>query len=150
VIYLKLFILAVVAVTAYLQGEHDVYVKWDAEKHAQQVLAEYTQRKQAEATVQVVTKYIDRIQLIREEGRTITQKVTEYVPVNNCSVDANFVRMHDAAASGSYTETTGDVDGETATLKDTLAVVTENYENCRLNAVQLESLQEWAAKVSRD
>jgi nucleotidyltransferase/DNA polymerase involved in DNA repair len=146
-----LFILFITGATfgvGYMQGGSNVQSKWDAENHARAVLANAVKHQQETATVQVVTEYVDRIKIVREQGRTITEKVTEYVPVNNCSVDAGFISLHDSAATGSATEATRAANDEAVTVKDALAVVTENYASCRLNAIQLEALQDWAAKVS--
>lgn len=50
----------------------------------------------------VVTEYVDRIEVIEKQGKTIIQRVPVYVTPDDdsrCAVPAGFVRLHDAAAS---------------------------------------------------
>jgi len=49
----------------------------------------------------VVTEYVDRVQVIEKQGKTIIQRVPVYVTPDDdsrCAVPAGFVRLHDAAA----------------------------------------------------
>lgn len=149
-IYLKLAILVAVAVFAYLKGEQSVQVEWDAEKHAQQILAETTKRKQAETTVQVVTKYVDRVKVVREQGQTIIKEVTKYVPNDSCPLPAGFRVLHDAATDGSPAPAPGTIDEEASVPAEVATqTVVDNYTNCRLNTEQLEALQDWVLKQTR-
>ena len=57
----------------------------------------------AQGTTRVVTEYVDRVQVVRERGDTITKEVPVYVtPTADaaCAVPAGFVHIHDAAAAG--------------------------------------------------
>ena len=40
--------------------------------------------RQAQATVKVVTQYVDRVRIVREKGETIIKEVPVYVPVRRC------------------------------------------------------------------
>lgn len=83
--------------------------------------------------------------------RTVTQEVIKYVqtPVaTSCGPDPEFVRIHDAAASGRMpgsSDTSGQPDAEAdgVTNADLLSVVTDNYSRCQATRDQLLSLQEW-------
>jgi hypothetical protein len=49
----------------------------------------------------VVTEYVDRVEVIEKQGKTIIQRVPVYVTPDDdsrCAVPAGFVRLHDAAA----------------------------------------------------
>ncbi len=57
----------------------------------------------AKGTTRVVTQYVDRVQVVRERGDTITKEIPVYVtPTADaaCAVPVGFVRIHDAAAAG--------------------------------------------------
>ena len=102
------------------------------------------------ATVKVVTKYVDRVRLMREKGDTIIKEVPVYVPAQAdaaCTVNRGFVRLHDAAAAGELPTSTGDSDAAASSLAlSTVATtVTANYQTCHENAEQLRALQGWIA-----
>ena len=63
--------------------------------------------RRAQATVKVVTQYVDRVRVVREKGETIIKEVPVYVPVQAdaaCTINRGFVRLHDAAAAGELPE----------------------------------------------
>jgi hypothetical protein len=97
------------------------------------------QIQQAEATVQVVTQYVDRIQVVREKGDTLIQEVPVYVPVQAdaaCTVHRGFVSLHDAAAAGELPTAPIDADApaEGLSLSAVAATVVTNYQTCHENA----------------
>jgi len=49
----------------------------------------------------VVTEYVDRVEVIEKQGKTIIQRVPVYVTPDDdarCAVPDGFIRLHDAAA----------------------------------------------------
>lgn len=132
----------------WIKGAGQVQAQWDAATAAQQQALAKAQIRQAEATVQVVTKYVDRIQIVREKGETRIQEVPVYVPVQAdaaCTVHRGFVSLHDAAAAGELPEPTRDADApaEGLALSAVAATVVTNYQTCHENAEQLKALQDW-------
>lgn len=132
----------------WLQGASHLQAQWDAATAAQQQAQAQAQTRQAEATVQVVTQYVDRIQVVREKGDTLIQEVPVYVPVQAdaaCTVHRGFVSLHDAAAAGELPEPTRDADApaEGLALSAVAATVVSNYQTCHENAEQLKALQDW-------
>lgn len=132
----------------WLKGASHVQAQWDAATAAQQQAQAQAQIRQAEATVQVVTQYVDRIQVVREKGDTILKEVPIYVPVQAdaaCTVHRGFVSLHDAAAAGELPEPARDADApaEGLALSAVAATVVTNYQTCHENAEQLKALQDW-------
>ena len=132
----------------WLKGASHVQAQWDAATAAQQQAQAQVQIRQAEATVQVVTQYVDRIQVVREKGDTLIQEVPVYVPVQAdaaCTVHRGFVSLHDAAAAGELPEPSRDPDApaEGLALSAVAATVVTNYQTCHENAEQLKALQDW-------
>jgi hypothetical protein len=132
----------------WLKGTSHVQAQWDAAKAAQQQALALAQTRQAETTVQVVTQYVDRIQVVREKGDTLIQEVPVYVPVQAdaaCTVHRGFVSLHDAAAAGDLPEPARDADApaEGLALSAIAATVVTNYQTCHENAEQLKALQDW-------
>jgi hypothetical protein len=130
------------------KGSSHVQALWDAATAAQQQAQAQAESRQAEATVQVVTQYVDRIQVVREKGDTLIQEVPVYVPVQAdaaCTVRRGFVSLHDAAAAGELPEPARDADApaEGLALSAVAATVVTNYLACHENAEQLKALQDW-------
>ena len=109
--------------------------------------------RQAQATVKVVTQYVDRVRVVREKGDTIIKEVPVYVPVQAdaaCTINRGFVRLHDAAAAGELPEPARDADAAAAgiALSAVAGTVATNYQTCHENAEQLRVLQAWIAEVA--
>lgn len=132
----------------WLKGASHVQALWDAATAVQQQAQAQAQIRLAEATIQVVTQYVDRIQIVREKGDTLIQEVPVYVPVQAdaaCTVHRGFVSLHDAAATGELPTAPGDADApaEGLALSAVAATVVSNYQTCHENAEQLKALQDW-------
>ncbi len=132
----------------WLNGASHVQAQWDAAMAAQQQAQARAQTRQAEATVQVVTQYVDRIQVVREKGDTLIQEIPVYVPVQSdaaCTVHRGFVSLHDAAAAGELPEPARDADAsaEGLALSAVAATVVTNYHTCHETAEQRKALQDW-------
>jgi hypothetical protein len=137
----------------WIRGAGHVQARWDAavQKQTQQVAA--IRERQAQATVKVVTQYVDRVRVVREKGDTIIKEVPVYVPVKAdaaCTVNRGFVRLHDAAAAGELPEPARDFDAAAAgiALSAVAATVAANYQTCHENAEQLRALQVWARDIA--
>ena len=102
----------------------------------------------------VVTKYVDRVQVVTGKAKTIIKQVPVYVSKESdsrCVVPAGFVRLHTAAVLN-----VPPVAGPASVPNDApsgipLSAVAEtdadNYEAGHLNAEQLKALQEWARET---
>ena len=136
----------------WVKGAGHVQAEWDAAVAKQSLQVVVVQKRQAEATVQVVTKYVDRVKIVRQAGETIIKEVPVYVPAEAdaaCLVNRGFVRLHDAAAHGVVPEPAGDSDAAPAgvALSTVAGTVAENYTACRENAEQLSALQSWILQM---
>lgn len=128
-------------------GRAMVQAAWDAEKL--EVAAEIARIRERQTVVnQVVeTVYVDRVQVIREQGKTIIKKVPQYVPSNTPPLPPGWRLLHDAAASGSALPDTPSLADVAPVGADTAAVtVAENYASCRQAIEQVKAWQEWARK----
>ena len=137
----------------WLKGASHVQAQWDTATAVQQQAQAQLQIQQAEATVQVVTQYVDRIQIVREKGDTLIQEVPVYVPIQAdaaCTVHRGFVSLHDAAAAGELPEPARDADAPPAgiALSAVAGTVAANYQTCHENAEQLRALQAWVSEMA--
>ena len=136
----------------WIKGASHVQAQWDAAVHQQTLQGAAIRERQAQATVQVVTEYVDRVRVGRERGDTIIKEVPVYVSVQAdaaCTINRGFVRMHDAAAAGDLPEPARDTDAAAAgiALSAVAGTVAANYQTCHENAEQLRALQGWVREV---
>lgn len=130
------------------RGDH---VQAEAAEKQNARLAEAFAQGQALGVVrdQVVTQYVDRVQVIEKKGATIIKEVPVYVSAKAdaaCTVNAGFVRVHDFAASGQplpAPDPAGDADAAPSgvALSAVAETVAGNYTSCQQNAEQLTQLQ---------
>lgn len=141
-------LLAVIYGAGWFEGAAHVQAKWDAERQAEAIAASETGRHQAEATIKVVTEYVDKIKVVRERGATIIKEVPVYVTAQadaDCLINAGFVRLHDAAAGNAISLSPGPADATPSgvALSTVAGTVADNYQRCHENAEQLIALQKW-------
>lgn len=139
---------AALVVFGWAKGAGNVQAEWDAATVKQSLAVADIKTKQAEATVKVVTEYVDRVQIIRRAGETIIKEVTKYVPSDTCTLPAGFRLLHDTAAAGNDPDPAGIADAQPVPAQTLAETIAENYTACRLNAEQLNALQSWAAGQS--
>ena len=144
-----------VALTGFgwIKGAEHVQAKWAAAAQEQVLQTATIRQRQAEATVKVVTQYVDRVRVVREKGETIIKEVPVYVPVQAdaaCTINRGFVRLHDAAAAGELPEPARDADAAAAgiALSAVAGTLAANYQTCHENAEQLRALQEWIGEIA--
>lgn len=136
----------------WVKGATHVQSEWDAAISKQTLQVAVVKQRQAEATVKVITKYIDRVKIVRESGATIIKEVPVYVSTESdaaCVLSRGFVRLHDAAAAGIVPEPAGGVDAAPAgiALSTVAGTVADNYQRCHENAEQLIALQAWIGEM---
>ena len=137
----------------WVKGAGHVQAQWDTAVQQQALQATTVREEQAQATVKVVTEYVDRIRVVREKGDTIIKEVPVYVPVQAdaaCTINRGFVRLHDAAAVGALPEPARDTDAAAAdiALSAVAGTVATNYQTCHETAEQLRALQTWVREMA--
>lgn len=121
----------------------------NAAQVARDQLAKAFEQGQELGTVRdrVVTQYVDRVQVINQRGATLIKEVPVYVSAKAdaaCTVNAGFVRLHDAAAKSlPAPDPAGDADAAPSgvALSAVAATTAENYTACNANAERLSKLQ---------
>lgn len=136
----------------WIKGAEHVQAQWYAAVQQQTLQTATVHQRQTEATVKVVTEYVDRVRIVREKGDAIIKEVPVYVPVQTdaaCTINRGFVRLHDAAAAGELPESARDADAAAAgiALSAVAGTVAANYQTCHENAEQLRALQAWVREM---
>lgn len=125
-------------------GKSIVQAKWETEKQAQAAAALKQVAARADATVNVVTKYVERRIAVKERGAEIVKEVPVYVPYSSaCRLPGGWRLLHDAAASGVLPDPARRADAAPVTAADAATTVAANYAKCHETAEQLTALQAW-------
>lgn len=131
----------------WVKGAASVQEDWNAAIAAQTIEVLRVQAKQAEVTERVVTQYVDRVRVVRQQADAIIREVPIYVSAK-CDPDgrlpAGWRVLHDAAASGRPASTSDTVDAQPVAPDAAAATVARNYGVCHETAEQLTALQQWA------
>ena len=83
---------------------------------APQTLSTASESKDATADIAEMVIYKDRV--IKEKADVVTKQIVKYVPVRDCSLDDEWVRLHNASAKGEFPEASRNVDASTKPLAD--------------------------------
>jgi hypothetical protein len=104
----------------------------------------------ANVRVEVITKYVDRVRVIKEKQYVYRDQVVNVVP-NQFQLSSGWVSLHDASARGEDADPTRSADATPSGVEDNqaLGVIIENYETCRTNAEQLIGLQEYVKEAQK-
>lgn len=119
-------ILAAILVHAYgkhqfVSGQADVQGKWNAAVKAAAIVQAKVEAQQDAISAQVVTKYVDRIQVVREKGAAIIREVPRYVTVKDdasCPIPDGFVRLLNSAAKSEFPNPTPSTDDSSSKSAD--------------------------------
>lgn len=130
----------------WVKGASHEQAKADAANLSATARTAIVRQRQAEATVQVLTKYVDRVRTVHVAGETIIKEVPVYVPADSPDLPGGFRLHHDAAALGELPNPARIADAAPVPAQDVAATVAANYLTCRENAEQLTALQEWVIK----
>jgi len=109
------------------------------------------ERKNTEISNNVVTKYVDKVRVVKEREYVYLGQAQNNVP-GQFNLSSGWLYLHDSAASGSDADPTRASDASASAVRDNqaLGVVLRNYSTCRENAHQLESLQQWIRDMQKE
>ena len=132
----------------YMSGAISNQAEWKAKVAALQVEVAKKETISATITTDVITKYVDRIKIVKEKGNVIIKEVPTYITKTDdskCVVPNGFVVLHDSASRNEVPDTTRIVDERASKIKISgiAETVGENYNTYHEVAEQLKSLQKW-------
>jgi len=127
---------------------------WQGQFAQMKIEAAKREAESAQVSVKVVTKYIERDRIIKENSDATLKAIPQLVSKDAdaaCPVPNGFVVLHDSAAKGEVPDTSGSTNEKTSGVKlsEVGETVTKNYTTCHQNAEQLKSLQEWLVEQQR-
>jgi hypothetical protein len=149
--YIKWSAIAAAIMFAAWFGRSFTALQYEAQIAEQNRQVAELQTENERKSVRVVTKYVDRVQEVEAQARTIVKEIPVYVTKDDdsrCVVPVGFVRIHDAAANGdapSARDSNAAPSG--VELSAVASTVADNYGICRQNSEQLKALQEWVQET---
>ena len=140
--------IAVVSFSLYMEGAISNQQEWEAKVAQVKLDMAVKETAAAETTVKVVTKYVNKIQVVKEAGDVIYKEIPIYITKNDdskCVVPNGFVLLHDSASRNEIPNATRSVDAGASEVKisDVAGTVTENYTTYHQVSEQLKALQSW-------
>jgi len=146
--------IAILVFGVYMEGGIATQEKWEA--RVAEVKLEMAKKEvvSAEVTTKVVTKYINKVQIVKEKGNEIIKQVPVYITKDadaKCDVPTGFVMLHDSASRNEVPDPTRKVDGTTSEVKisGVAETVVDNYTTYHQVAEQLRSLQDWVREQQK-
>jgi energy-coupling factor transporter transmembrane protein EcfT len=106
--------------------------------------------KSEKVSTKVVTKYIDRIQVVKEKGNEIVKYVNKESD-SKCELPNSFVVLHDAAAKNELPDPSraSNAGASDVKLSGATTTIVQNYGTCWEIREQLKALQEWVSEQKK-
>lgn len=145
---LQIISIIVLVFGVYMEGGISNQEKWEAKVAEVKLEMAKKETASAEVTTKVITKYITKLEVVKEKGNDIIKQVPIYITKADdaqCAVSTGFVLLHDSASRNEVPDTARKVDAGASEVKlsGVATTVTENYTTYHQVAEQLRSLQEW-------
>ena len=136
--------IGVLLFSIYMIGGISNEAGWQKRVLEQQAEIAQLKQKEAEVSTKVVTKYIDKITVVKEKNN----EIAKYINTNSdakCELPVSFSVLHDAAAKNELPDSTGATDARASDVKlsQATSTIVANYGACNQNTEQLKALQEW-------
>jgi hypothetical protein len=146
--------IAVLVFGVYMEGGIATQEKWEAKVAEVKLEMAKKETASAEATVKVVTKYVNKVQIVKEKGNDIIKQVPVYITKDadtKCDVPTGFVVLHDSASRNEVPDATRKIDATTSAVKisGVAETVVDNYTTYHEVAEQLRSLQDWVREQQK-
>lgn len=140
--------ISLLVVGVYFRGGYGVEMEWRAKVEEMKLEIAKKEKESAEVSTKVVTKYIDRVTVVKEKGDVIIKEIPKLISQSDddkCAVPNGFVSVHNAAAKNEVPDTSRSTNEGTSSVKisGVAETVAENYTTYHQVAQQLRSLQEW-------
>jgi hypothetical protein len=128
--------------------------RWEAKVADAKIEMAKKDAQSADATTKVITKYVTKVEVVKEKGDAIIKEVPKYITKdadNQCVIPNGFVLLHDSASRNEVPDSTRSVDAGASDVKlsGVATTVAENYTTYYKVTEQLKALQEWVKEQQR-
>lgn len=138
----------------YMMGGASNQERWEAKVAEVKLEMAKKEAASAEDSVKVVTKYITKVEVVKQKGESIAKEIPNLISATadgQCVIPNGFVLLHDSASRNEIPDTSrGTNEGASAVkLSGVAQTITENYTTYYQVSEQLKSLQEWVNNQKR-
>ena len=103
--------------------------------------------KAAQVNVQIVTKYVEKIKVVKEKTNENIKYIETYITKHDNSIvfPKSFIMLHDSASQNEVSGSTGSPDESPSDVKasELLSTVVENYGTCYELRETVVAWQDW-------
>lgn len=143
-------IISVIALSfsLYMEGAISKQIEWEAKVVKAELESAKKNIDSEQVTTKIVTKYITKVQIVKETSDAITKEIPIYITKEadaNCVVPNGFVLLHDSASRNEIPNASG-IPNEGASgvkISEVAGTIIENYSTYYQLAEQVKSLQDW-------
>ena len=133
----------------YKAGQADIKKKWDASIERGRNEIEKLKQRQVVVTTKVETKYVDRVQVIREKANAIEVVREVFVPVDSGYMAGGFRLYFDSAIEGTIPDPGRIADAAPVPIATVAETHAHNAEKCLIAYETVEGWQAWAREQQR-
>lgn len=151
---IKALSIVLVIASVYFYGSYSTEMQWRAVAAKLQAEIDKKNVVSAQVTQKIVTKYVDKVKIVKEKGDVIIREVPKYISEKSdteCVIPKSFVMLHDSASKNEVPDSSGGIDGTPSTTKlsTVIETVAGNYTIYYETAEQLKALQEWVKQQEK-
>ena len=122
--------------------------KWLAKVKEEEAKVAVVEVKSAEENVKVITKYVNKIQIVRETTDAIVKEIPIYITKDDdrkCELSNAAIVLHNSASQNTLPPGPGTITPGASDVKasELLTTVTENYGTCYEIREQVKAWQDW-------
>jgi hypothetical protein len=120
---------------------------WEAKVKELEIKVAAAQAKVAVANVKIITKYVDKVRIVKETADANVKYIETYITKHDNDIDfpKSFIMLHDSASQNEVSGSPGTADETPSEVKasELLTTVVENYGTCNELRETVIAWQEW-------
>jgi hypothetical protein len=147
---LPIQILGIAAISAgvFFEGAISNEEKWIAKVREEEAKVAAVEVKSAEENTKIITKYVERVHIVRETTDAIIKEIPIYITKDDdrkCELSNAAIVLHNSASQNNLPPSPSSITPGPSDVKasELLTTVTENYGTCYEIREQLKAWQDW-------
>lgn len=152
---IKILCILLLTIGSWALGSSTEKDKYTLELEKQKVYIAELENNANKKTIEVVTKYVETVKVVKEKGEAIREQVPVYITKEDnarCIIPDGFIVMHDSAVQNTVPETSRNSNEGPSGIELSKAteVIVENYNKYHEVVEQLRALQEWVKEMENN
>lgn len=132
----------------FFEGAASNEEKWISKVREKEIQVVEVQVKSIQENVKIVTKYVDKVRIVKETTDAIIKEIPIYITKADdarCELSNTAIVLHNSASQNTVPPGTGNIATGTSDVKasELITTVSENYGTCYEMREQLKAWQDW-------